>query len=248
VAVGATAGLLKGATGVSGPPVILYLLAGPEEARLHRANLILFFAIVSVISIIPPALGGLMGLAVLGRCKVTRDWLLWNRAWAQSDVFDRRKDIVSRLKDFIAEGSLIACETATQDIEEVVAIVKQVRDSGLLPKDSGVGLDPQGVSALVDGLAGERIVDPQVVGVSQGYRLSGAVWGRERKLKDGTLWHAGQDLMSWCVGNAKAEQRGNATLITKQAAGKAKIDPLDADYKAKRAMVFYEIVSQGGIA
>ena len=67
VAVGATAGLLKGATGVSGPPVILYLLAGPEEARRHRANLILFFAIVSVISIIPPALGGLMGLAVLAK-------------------------------------------------------------------------------------------------------------------------------------------------------------------------------------
>ena len=187
---------------------------------------------VATIGIDGGGLDDLMGLAVLGRCKVTRDWLLWNRAWAQSDVFDRRKDIVSRLNDFIAEGSLIACETATQDIEEVVAIVKQVRDSGLLPKDSGVGLDPQGVSALVDGLAGERIVDPQVVGVSQGYRLSGAVWGLERKLKDGTLWHAGQDLMSWCVGNAKAEQRGNATLITKQAAGKAKIDPLCAAFNA----------------
>jgi putative ABC transport system ATP-binding protein len=67
LAVGTAAGLLKGATGVSGPPVILYLLAGPEEARRHRANLILFFAIVSVISIIPPALGGLMGLAVLAK-------------------------------------------------------------------------------------------------------------------------------------------------------------------------------------
>ena len=67
VAVGATAGLLKGATGVSGPPVILYLLAGPEEAKLHRANLILFFAIISVISIVPPALGGLMGWAVLAK-------------------------------------------------------------------------------------------------------------------------------------------------------------------------------------
>jgi uncharacterized membrane protein YfcA len=67
MAVGATAGLLKGATGVSGPPVILYLLAGPEEARRHRANLILFFALISVISIIPPALGGLMGWAVLAK-------------------------------------------------------------------------------------------------------------------------------------------------------------------------------------
>jgi uncharacterized membrane protein YfcA len=60
LAVGTVAGLLKGATGVSGPPVILYLLAGPEEARRHRANLILFFALISVVSIVPPALGGLM--------------------------------------------------------------------------------------------------------------------------------------------------------------------------------------------
>lgn len=67
LAIGTTAGLLKGATGISGPPVILYLLAGPEEARRHRANLILFFATISVISVIPPALGGLMGWAVLAK-------------------------------------------------------------------------------------------------------------------------------------------------------------------------------------
>jgi uncharacterized membrane protein YfcA len=60
LAVGSLAGLLKGATGISGPPVILYLLAGPEEAKRHRANLILFFATIAVVSVIPPALGGLM--------------------------------------------------------------------------------------------------------------------------------------------------------------------------------------------
>ncbi len=65
VAVGTAAGLLKGATGMSGPPVILYLLAGPEAAKRHRANLILFFATISVISVIPPALGGLIGASVL---------------------------------------------------------------------------------------------------------------------------------------------------------------------------------------
>jgi len=65
--VGTLAGLLKGATGISGPPVILYLLAGPEEARRHRANLILFFATIAVISVIPPALGGLVGLPVAAK-------------------------------------------------------------------------------------------------------------------------------------------------------------------------------------
>ncbi len=67
LAVGSLAGLLKGATGISGPPVILYLLAGPEAVRQHRANLILFFGTISVISVIPPALGGLIGWSTVAK-------------------------------------------------------------------------------------------------------------------------------------------------------------------------------------
>jgi uncharacterized membrane protein YfcA len=67
LAVGTAAGLLKGATGMSGPPVILYLLAGVEEARRHRANLILFFATIAIVSIVPPLIGGLIDLPVLVR-------------------------------------------------------------------------------------------------------------------------------------------------------------------------------------
>ena len=70
LAVGTAAGLLKGATGMSGPPVILYLLAGLEEARRHRANLILFFATIAIVSTVPPLLGGLIDLAVLLRLAV----------------------------------------------------------------------------------------------------------------------------------------------------------------------------------
>jgi phage terminase large subunit-like protein len=177
-------------------------------------------------------LDDLFGLAVVGRCRVTKQWMAWHHAWCQPDVLEERKDIAERLRDFAAAGDLTICETVTQDVEEAAEIVADVRDAGLLPEGAAVGLDPVGVAAVVDELAGRGIGGDQVVAVSQGFRLSGAVWGAERKLKDGTLRHGGQAMMAWCVGNAKAEARGNAVLITKQAAGKAKIDPLMALFNA----------------
>ena len=176
------------------------------------------------------------GLAVIGRDRVTRDWLLWARAWAQPEVFDRRRDTAQRLQDFVDDGDLVLCERPTQDIEEAAAIVKTLKDAGLLPEKAAVGIDPVGVAALVDELAINGIDGGMVVAVPQGYRLSGAIWGSERKLKDGTLWHSGARMMAWCVGNAKIEQRGNAVLITKQVAGKAKIDPLVAAFDAAMLM------------
>jgi uncharacterized membrane protein YfcA len=65
MAVGATAGIMKGSTGMSGPPVILYMLAGSEEAREHRANLILFFAVLGLVALLPPFLAGLFTATVL---------------------------------------------------------------------------------------------------------------------------------------------------------------------------------------
>lgn len=63
--IGTVSGLLKGATGMSGPPVILYLLSGPEAAAQHRANLILYFGLLGIAAVIPPLWGGLIGAPVL---------------------------------------------------------------------------------------------------------------------------------------------------------------------------------------
>ncbi len=191
---------------------------------------------VAVVGIDGGGLDDLLGLAVMGRCRITRDWLAWGRAWAQTDVFERRKDIAERLTDFKSDGDLVVCEHPTQDLEEVAEICARLNAAGLLPEKGAIGLDPAGVAALIDELVTAGLSDEQLVSVPQGYRLSGAVWGAERKLKDGTLWHAGQALVAWAVGNAKAEQRGNAVLITKETAGKAKIDPLIAVFNAVMLM------------
>ena len=208
---------------------------GAAEKALSLKDLMRRCEVV-VVGIDGGGLDDLLGLAVIGRRKDGKGWLLWNRAWVQSDVLELRKDIAERLTDFEKDGDLVFCKSPTQDIEEVADIVEQLLKADLLPEKYAVGLDPQGVAALVDELVARGVSDDQLAAISQGFRLSRSVWGAERKLKDGTLRHQGSRLMAWCVGNAKAEQRGNAVLITKETAGKAKIDPLIASFNAVELM------------
>lgn len=213
---------------------------------IHSLDQLLELSEVVTVGIDGGGLDDLLGLVVLGRHKVTQHWLCWGRAWAQRDVLELRKDIAPTLQDFARDGDLVFCDDATADITGVAEVCKQVMDSGKLPDKYGVGLDPQGVAALVDELARCGIGGDLVTGVGQGFRLSSAVWGIERKLKDGTLWHGGQPLMGWCVGNARAEARGNAVLITKETAGKSKIDPLVALFNAVKLMEVGPVAGNGG--
>ncbi len=181
-------------------------------------------------------LDDLLGLGVIGRHRTTRRWHAWARAWAQPEVLERRPEIAPRLKDFDAQGDVVICEDPTQDLREVAEICGQVFQAGLLPEKHGIGLDPYGVAALVDELAAAGMEGDLLTAIGQGTRLSPAVWGVERKLKDGSLRHCDQELLTWCVGNARTEQRGNAVLITKAVAGKAKIDPLIGLFNAAMLM------------
>lgn len=187
---------------------------------------------VAVVGIDGGGADDLLGLGVIGRCTETKRWLHWGHAWALPTVLDRRKEIAPLLHDLARAGDLTICTDPTQDIAELAGIVGDLNRDGMLPQAAAVGLDPAGVAALVDELAAAGIAPEQMVAVAQGYRLSGAIWGMERKLMDGTFRHAGQQLMAWSVQNARAEQKGNAVLITKETAGKAKIDPLMAAFNA----------------
>ena len=55
---GALSGAMAGATSIGGPPVILYLLAGPDPVETTRANLMFFICAVSVAGLAMLALAG----------------------------------------------------------------------------------------------------------------------------------------------------------------------------------------------
>lgn len=178
-------------------------------------------------------LDDLLGLAVIGRDKVTRQWLLWARGWAHPSVFERRKDIASRLQQFAKDGDLGLVKVIGDDVAEVAEICSVCEDSGLLDK---IGVDPAGLGGILDGMLQAGIPEAKIIGVTQGWKMTGAIRTAERKLAEGILIHADQPILAWCCGNAKVEPRGNAVIITKQAAGNAKIDLLIAMFNAVTLM------------
>ena len=198
-------------------------------------------------------LDDLLGLCLIGREKGSKRWLVWCHAWAWSIVWERRKDIATKLDELVAEGSLTKCkmighnggpsiedddeaEELTEDIRGVVDILVQVRDAGLFPEKEAIGLDPVGVTAIVDELATKDFTDGQFSAIGQGFKLSSAVKGSARKLAARTMRHDGSALMKWCVGNAKMEPRGTSAVAIVKASASAKIDPLAALFNAVMLM------------
>ena len=178
-------------------------------------------------------LDDLLGLSVVGRDRETRQWLAWFKAWAHPSVLQRNKAEVARFNDFAKLGDLALVKRIGDDVDEVADIVEQIESAGLLDK---VGIDPAGIGAILEELAKREIPEDKIVGISQGWRLGGAIKTTERKLAEGALIHGGQPMMNWCCGNARVEPRGNSILITKQGSGSAKIDPLMALFNAVSLM------------
>lgn len=187
---------------------------------------------VAVTGIDGGGLDDLLGLGVLGREKGTRDWLHWGHAWAHESVFDRRKDIAARLRDFVMDGDLTVVGRVGDDVKCVADIIERLDDARLLPRGTAIGVDLAGISEIVDELSQRGIAPERIGGVPQGWKLNNAIKTTERRLAGCTLKHGGSRLMNWVIGNAKAEARGNAITITKQVSGSAKIDPLMALFDA----------------
>ncbi|MGO8093212.1 terminase large subunit [Rhizobium leguminosarum] len=165
-------------------------------------------------------------------------WLSWSHAWCHRDVLKIRKKIAPKLLDFEKAGHLTIIDMALEDIAAIVDIIKTIKALDLL---ACVAVDPAVIGDLVDALATPDIDVTQenglLVGVSQGYALMNAIKTSERRLSNGTLRHAGGEMMSWCVSNLKIEPTATAIRATKQTAGDAKIDPVMALFDAVTIMI-----------
>lgn len=179
-------------------------------------------------------LDDMLALTVCGREKGGIKWRTWSKAWLHTAAVEKWVQNKTHYLDFQKDGDLLIVEEVGQDMEDLGDIVEQVLASQLM---HAIGVDPSGLGGIVTELE-DRGVDPekQIIGVSQGWRMTGAIKTAERRLASGDLQPAAQPLTRWAAENARVEPRGNAIIITKQGSGAAKIDPLMATLNAVELM------------
>lgn len=204
---------------------------GDSSLTLER---LLSLSEVVTVGIDGGGLDDLLGVTVIGREKNGDRWFSWSKAWAHPVALERRQSEESKYRDFEKQGHLRIIKELPGDVSEVADLVKMIDDEGLL---ANVGMDPEKThKVMLEALLNKQIDESKLFGVSQGWKLCGAISIAERKLAERKLTHAAQPMMAWCVGNARVEPRANSILITKQASGSAKIDPLMAMFNAVTLM------------
>ncbi len=183
-------------------------------------------------------LDDLLGFAAVGRLPIVlreyedsitkqkvqiKPWWVWTRAWCHKVALERRKSIAPTLEGFAKDGDLIIVENIGDETEQAAQLCKQVFDSGKLDQ---IGVDPLGIGTLIEELDAVEIPSDKIIGVSQGFKMSGYIKTAENKIARKHLIHADQPLMTWSVGNARTVVRGSGTMISKAESGTAKIDPV----------------------
>lgn len=204
---------------------------GAEEKGLTLQDIIDRSELVTV-GIDGGGMGDLLSLAIFGRDKQTKKLLHWSHSWVSSALSKRHPELQGKFGDFQNDGDLTLVDVNGDDIIQLSEYVKRVKH--LLPEENAVGVDPAGVGQILDALLGDDVgLDKdQVVGVPQGWKLTGAIKSSERMLAEGKIRHGGSALMAWAVGNARVTRVGNAISITKQSSFLDKIDPLMALFDA----------------
>lgn len=183
-------------------------------------------------------LDDLLGMAVIGRLPShddteLKEWWVWCHAWCHPIALERRKQDEPKYLDFQAAGDLTIAERVGDDTAEFAEIASRIFVSGKLDR---IGLDPLGVGGIVDDLLSVGIPEDKIIGISQGFKISGYQKTCERKIASGDMYHANQPIMAWCVGNARVLVKGSGTMLSKAESGTGKIDPVIAMLNAVALM------------
>ncbi len=93
--VGVVSGAMLGSVGMAGPPVILYLLSGPDAAARNRANIIIYFALTSVVVTLTLILNGAVDGASLWRAVAVTPVFMAG-AWLGGRLFSRASEALYR--------------------------------------------------------------------------------------------------------------------------------------------------------
>jgi uncharacterized membrane protein YfcA len=101
IGLGLASGFLLGTTGMGAPPVIIYLLSGPDPAARTRANLILFVSGISVAGLIALAAHGALTTPVLLQATMLSP-VFFSLLWVGAAVFQRLTDQAFRRATLIA--------------------------------------------------------------------------------------------------------------------------------------------------
>lgn len=205
------------------------------EPNLNKLQQLLDRCEVVCVGIDGGGLDDLLGVGVVGREKVTKNWLSWAHAFISPQGWERRRANQTIYEGFIKDGDLTKIEKLPDDVTAVVDIVRQCKESKKLAK---VGCDPAGLGSIVDALAEIDVtVENELLGgVRQGVGLMGSIKTVERKLADGSFRHGGRRMMAWCASNAIIQATGTGIRIARDASGYGKIDPLVAVLDAAELM------------
>ncbi len=208
-----------------------------EDASIGSLKDLIARCEVIVVGIDGGGLDDLFGFTAIGREKDTKRWLSWSHAWCDRIVLSRRQTIASSLESFAAAGDLTIVDDELSDLSEIVALIAEVNEAGLL---AAVAIDNEGpYGELVDELdkIGVNEASEQILGIGQGWKLMRAIKTTERKLKNGSLVHAPSLMMNWVMGNIRIEPGSAGIKATKQNAGDAKVDPIFALWDAAEVMI-----------
>jgi hypothetical protein len=95
VGVAAISGAMVSSVGIGGPPVLLYWMSGSDPARQNRANIISYFAFISVGVLVTFVLNGVIGLETVWRAAVLAPFFLLS-AHLGSRLFGRSSEALYR--------------------------------------------------------------------------------------------------------------------------------------------------------